>query len=163
MTMTNNEQGIERQLIEMIATDRIDMPISSMSGKLKRAKPKLAQAIAVSFDGSQYNGERVYARFEESNEMKARGMKDGIDKFCGNFPREGSVLRGYIEEQRMIREQHLYFGMQEGCKITSADYIGVMKNLGFSDATADRLYPELMDISRKLSKKRDEERSILIG
>lgn len=36
----------ERQLIELIATDRIEMPISSMSGKLKRQKPKLAQAVA---------------------------------------------------------------------------------------------------------------------
>jgi len=35
--------NIERQLIELIATDRIDKPISSMSGKLKRAKPKLAK------------------------------------------------------------------------------------------------------------------------
>ncbi len=40
--MTNN---IERQVIEIIATDRIDIPISSMSGKLKRGKKKLAQAL----------------------------------------------------------------------------------------------------------------------
>ena len=39
------EKTIETQLIEIIATDRIDKPISSMSGKLKRAKPKLAQIL----------------------------------------------------------------------------------------------------------------------
>jgi hypothetical protein len=39
-----------------------------------------------------------------------------------------------------------------------------MQDLGFSQAISERLYPELMDISRKLSRKRDEiERSILIG
>ena len=40
--MTENLEG---QIIEILATDRIDVPISSMSGKLKRAKPKLAKAV----------------------------------------------------------------------------------------------------------------------
>ena len=34
-------EQIERQIIELIATDRIDIPVSSMSGKLKRKKPSL--------------------------------------------------------------------------------------------------------------------------
>jgi hypothetical protein len=40
-----------------------------------------------------------------------------------------------------------------------------MTNLGFTETTAKRLYPELMNISRNLAKKRDEgeERSILIN
>ena len=41
--MTN--ETLERQIIQLIATDRIDIPISSMSGKLKRRKPKLAEAV----------------------------------------------------------------------------------------------------------------------
>ena len=160
--MTNNgNEGLERQLIELIATDRIDKPISSMSGKLKRAKPKLAQVI--DFPGRRYNGERVFARIDENDASKARGMKEGIAKFADEFPKYGEILQGYIQEQRAIRERYLVFGMNEGCKVTSQDYLGVMKDLGFSDATSERLYPELMDISRKLSKIRDEtERSILI-
>ena len=49
----------EKQLIELIATDRIDKPISSMSGKLKRAKPKLAKALELQ-DGDLYESERVF-------------------------------------------------------------------------------------------------------
>ena len=153
-------QNIERRVIEIIATDRIDIPISSMSGKLKRTKPKLAKAVSQPKRG--FEGERAYARIKEEDREKARGMKEGIVKFEGNFPKYGKILRGYIEEQRTIREKHLYFGMYEGCRLTSADYMGVMTDLGFSEGMAERLYPELMDISRKLSKKRDEERSIMV-
>ena len=154
-------ETLERQMIEIIATDRIDKPISSMSGKLKRRKPKLAKAVGL--PGNKYEGERVWARVDEEDKQKTRGMKEGIEKFEENFPRYGKILRGYIEEQRTVRERYLVFGMNDGCRITSKDYIGVMQNLGFSPAIAERLYPELMDISHKLKRKRDEtERSILI-
>jgi hypothetical protein len=154
-------QELERQLIEIVAMDRIDRPISSMSGKLKRRKPKLAQAVEL--PRRNYQGERVWAKVSDKDRQKARGMKEGIAKFEDQFPKYGKILRGYIEEQRTIRETHLYFGMREGCRITSTDYMGVMKDLGFSPTVAERLYPELMDISHKLARKRDEtERSILI-
>lgn len=157
-------EELERKLVEIIAVDRIDKPISSMSGKLKRRKPELAKEIDLSEYDDCYKGNRVWARTEYQDEMKARGMKEGIEKFEQEFPKYGKILRGYIEEQRTIREIHLYFGMSDGCKITSGDYIGVMENLGLTPATAERLYPELMEISRKLTKKREEtERSILIG
>ena len=156
-------EDIERQLIEIIATDRIDKPISSMSGRLKRAKPKLAKEIDLS-SGNSFEGERTYARVETSNRNKARGMRAGIDKFVENHPEYGEILESYIAEERVASETHLIFGMYEGCRITSDDYIEVMENLGFTETTAKNLYPELMDISRKLARKRDEiERSILIG
>jgi len=157
-------EQVERQIIELIATDRIDKPISSMSGKLKRRKPKLAKGIDLGpFNGS-FSGDRAYARVEESEGSKARGMKEGIAKFTEEFPRPGKILEGYIAEQRVIRETDLYFGMNDGCRITSNDYIGVMTDLGFTEATAKDLYPELMDVSRTLARQRDEtERSILIN
>jgi len=149
-------EDLERKIIEIIATDRIDKPISSMSGKLKRSKPKLAKTIELA-PGNSFEGERTYARVETSNRDKARGMRGGINKFIENYPREGAILEGYIAEQRVASETHLCFGMYEG-------YIGVMTSLGFTEATAKKLYPELMDISRNLARKRDEvERSILIG
>jgi hypothetical protein len=157
------EENIERPLIELIATDRIDKPISSMSGGLKRAKPKLARAVNL-VPGGSFEGDRTYARVENSNRNKARGMRAGIDKFIENHPEYGAILEGYIAEERVARETHLIFGMYEGCRITSDDYLGVMENLGFTETTAKNLYPELMDISRNLARKRDEiERSILIG
>ena len=146
----------------MIATDRTDIPISSMSGKLKRMKPKMA--VAIDFEGcSSYQGERVYARIEHEEKEKARGMREGVDEFAKKFPQYGKILNGIIEEKRVERETHLYFGVQEGRRLTADDYMGVMRDLGFTESTARSLYPELMDISRNLSRQRNEERSILIG
>jgi len=156
------EQNIERKIIELIAADRIDMPISSMSGKLKRRKPKMAQGIDIEF-GQRYNGERVFAYIKDEDELKTRGMREGIDKFASEFPRYGQILNGYIEEERAVRERYLVFGMNEGCIVTADDYRRIMMNLGFTEAISERLYPELMNISRKLKKKRDEsKRQILI-
>ncbi len=156
-------ENIERELIELVAVDRIDIPISSLSGKLKRLKPKVAKQIDISSYGYNFVGERVYARVVEDETLKARGMKDGIELFSEQYPRYGQILKGYIEEQRAMKEVNMYFGVNPGSKITSEDYLSVMKNIGFSEAGARNLYPELMDVSRKISKKRDEERSILIG
>ena len=94
----------ERQIIELIATDRIDIPISSMSGKLKRQKPKLAEAIDLG-GRSRYNGERVYARVESEDREKARGMREGVEEFSRKFPQYGKILDGIIEEKRVERER----------------------------------------------------------
>ena len=157
--MTND---IERKIITLIATDRIDIPISSMSGKLKRAKPKIGKDIAEIISES-YEGERVYARIAQEDEMKARGMKEGIALFSQQFPRYGSILSGMIEEQRAYREKHLYFGTNPGARLTADDYLDVMTGLGFSELRSRELYPELMEVSRNISRKRDEERSVMVG
>src|SRR3989344_5042206 len=156
-------ENLERQIIELVATDRIDMPISSMSGKLKRAKPKLAQAVDLAEYHGNFTGDRVYARVESEDVEKARGMREGVSEFSKKFPNNGKILEGIIQEKRKARETHLYFGVNEGRRLTSADYMGVMRNLGFSEARAEGLYQELMGVSRNLSRQRDEERSVLIG
>jgi len=153
---------IERQLIELIATDRIEIPISSMSGRLKRLKPKIAEQVADSFK-TRYSGDRAYARVATEDKMKARGMKEGIEMFAQQYPQHATVLYKMIEFKRAEKETHLYFGMKDSCRITADDYRGVMTNLGFSSGMAEELYPALMDVSRKLSKQRGEERSIMIG
>jgi hypothetical protein len=154
-------ENLERQVIQLVAADRIEMPISSISGKLKRMKPKLARAVEM--PGKKYAGERVYARIETESERKARGMKEGIELFCEKFPQYGTILKGMIEEERVVREEHLYFGVNEGRRLTADDYLTVMANLGFGEVTARSLYTELIDVSRNLAKKRDEERSIMLG
>jgi hypothetical protein len=156
--MTNVEQG----LIRLIATDRIEIPISSMSGKLKRQKPKIAQEAADGFN-LRYSGERTYARVETDDKEKARGIAEGIEEFKNLYPKEGEVLQELIDETRKQKETHLYFGMNAGCRITADDYRQVMTDLGFTPAMAEELYPALMDVSRKLSRQRGEERSIMIG
>ena len=155
-------ETIERKIIELVAADRIDVPISSMSGKLKRRKPDMAQDIDIEF-GQRYNGDRVFAYIRDEDDRKARGTKEGIKLFTTKFPKYGRILKDYIDEERAIRERYLVFGMKENCLVTADDYRGIMMNLGFTAQTSERLYPELMNISRKLRKKRDEGlRSILI-
>ena len=154
-------EQLERQIIALVAADRFDIPVSSLSGKLKRMKPKLAQAVALPTD--TYFGDRVYARVETDETMKARGMREGIEMFEAEFPRHGKILRGYIEEQRAQKEVNMYFGVNPGCRLTADDYLGVMANLGFAETQARSLYGTLIDVSRNLASKRQEERSILIG
>lgn len=156
-------KDIERQVISLIATDRIHVPISSMSGKLKRVQPKLAKGLELE-KGKPFFGERTYARVEVENIDKARRLADAVEDFCKDYNREGKILKGYIAKTRVESETHVYFGMNEGCRLTDADYMGVMKSIGFSQAISERLYPELIEVSYKLSRKRQEnERSILIG
>lgn len=95
--------------------------------------------------------------------MKARGTTEGIKAFSADYPKMGQVLQGYIDEERASKEVHMYFGMKDGCRITADDYREVMTNLGFTPAMAEELYPALMDVSRRLSKKRGEERRAIIG
>jgi hypothetical protein len=159
--MVNN---IEQGLLELIAKDRIEIPISSMSGKLKRSKPKVACEIDFSDVSGDFSGERVYGCVVSEERRKARGLRAGVDLYCKQFPKHGKILNGMIEEERVSREKHLYFGLHEGRRISSAAYMSVMGELGFSETTAERLYPEIMGISYGLSRKRgNPERSILIG
>ena len=155
-----NKKDTERQILEIIATDRIDIPISSMSGKLKRKKPNLAKALELE---KKFKGDRAYAYIDESDKEKARGLREGVDAFAEKYPKYGRILNGIIEEKRTKRETHLVFGMHEGCRLTSNDYMSIMTDLGFSEQRAEGLYQELMKVSRNLSKKRGNERSILIG
>ncbi|MDP3027728.1 MAG: hypothetical protein Q8N63_08545, partial [Nanoarchaeota archaeon] len=154
----------ERQIIELIATDRIHIPISSMEGKLKRQKPKIAKEIDLSEYKNKFVGERVYARIEtDDTTQKARTISEAVNEFAEKYSRYGKILKGMIEEKRQAKESNLYFGINSGCRLTTDDYLGVLTNLGFSDVRARGLYEDLIAISRNLSKKRDEERSILIG
>ena len=152
----------ERQIIDLIAADRIGIPLSSLDGKIKRMKPKLAENVYVK---DAFKGERVYARLETDDvTAKARTMKEGIATFSEQYPRYGKILEGMIAEERQARETNLYFGVNEGCRLTADDYLNVMQNLGFTEAGARSTYPVLMDVSRRISKARDgEERSIMLG
>lgn len=153
---------MERRILELIAEDRIEIPLSSMRNKLQKAKKKDAAAIAEELK-VPFKGERVFARVKYEDRSRARGTKEAIAEFCEEFPKYGIILKGKIEEKRVISEKHLYFGVNEGCRITGDDYMTVMESLGLAPATARALYPDLMEISRKLERARDEKRSIIVG
>ena len=152
----------EQHLLRLIATDRIEIPISSASGKLKRQKKPIALEAAEEFN-VRFQGDRTYGRIVEQDQMKARTLTEGVKVFEQRYPKYGEKLRDIISEERSKKETHLYFGMRDGCRITADDYREVMTNLGFTPGMAEELYPALMDVSRKISRSRGEERSILIG
>jgi hypothetical protein len=93
----------------------------------------------------------------------ARKMKDAVAEYCEKYPAQGQILTQMIEDKRSERETHLYFGINDGCRLTADDYKGVMNTLGFTEAQARNLYEPLISTSRAIAKKRDEERSILVG
>lgn len=157
-------EELERRVVRLVAMDRISKPISSISGKLKRRMPSFARDIDLSGYGGEFTGERVYARVEEEDKMKARGMREGIEVFSEKYPRHGEILKGIIAEKRVQREVHLYFGLREGRRVPAIDYQAVLCDMGFTEATARRLYPELVEISRNLVRKKNlEQGRILIG
>ena len=153
--------GTEKSIIDLIAADRLYRPVSSLGGKLERMRPKLAALVA--FPGDEFQGDRVYARVETGMTLKAKGMKTAIEQFSSQYPTHGAVLKEMIAEQRQDRETNLYFGTNPGCRLDAQDYMQVMGNLGFNDRQAIELYPALMDVSRRIARDRDEERSILVG
>ena len=59
-------------------------------------------------------------------------------------------------------EEHLYFGINAGNRLTADDFIEVMQSIGLSETTIS-LYPDLMEISRNLARARQQERSIIVG
>ncbi|VVB78406.1 Uncharacterised protein [uncultured archaeon] len=157
------ENNIESRIVDLVAIDRISIPIKSMAGKIDRQRSKIAKSLDLSEYDNFFLGDRVYANVEYEDKMKARGMRQGIQLFCKEFPSYGQILNGMIQEQRALSETHLYFGMNPECRITREDYMNVMRNLKFSESTSQSLYPVLMDVSRKLSRARNEDRGILIG
>ena len=153
---------MESQLIELIATDRIEIPLSSMDQKLRRSRLKKGRDIAKDLEET-YEGERVFAKVVEEDREKARGMKEAVAEFSEEYPKYGAVLKGKIAEKRITREKHLVFGVNENRRLTQDDYMNVMDSIGITPAVAKSLYPNLMDVSRKLANARQEERSVIVG
>lgn len=154
---------MEEQILSLIAKDRLHVPLSSLDQKLKRSKNKEAKDIASTLGKARYAGERFYAFVDSEDKEKARGMKEALVEFASEFPKYGAILAGKIAEKRTFAEEHLYFGVNEGKRLTADDYMQVMSSLGLSETTARNLYPDLMEVSRKLSKARNEDRSIIVG
>jgi hypothetical protein len=161
-------QELEREVIGLVATDRLYMPSSSFDGKLERSRPKLGKAIVnleeFQETGQKFQGERAYARVESVNKSKARDMRAGVEQFAKEFPQYGKILNGMIETERVKKETHLQFGMQDGKRLTKDDYIDVLTNMGLGPVTAEKYCDVALDISRSMNRKRGyEDRSVLIG
>ena len=154
---------MEQEIIQLIARDRLEIPLSSMYQKVKKAKQRDAKGLAERLGDARFAGERTYAFVESEDQEKARGMKEAVAEFAQEFPKYGAILLGKVAEKRTLAEEHLYFGVQPGCRLTTDDYIAVMRSTGLSEGVARGLYPDLINVSRKLAKAREEERSVIVG
>jgi hypothetical protein len=147
----------------LIARDRLEIPLSAIHQRNRRVKTSEAKTLADSLGNERYESERVYAFVESEDKMRARGMKEAFAEFCELYPRHGSILKGLVEDKRITAENHLYFGVHNGSRLTTADYLSAIQSTGISEQVARNLYPDLLKVSRKLSGEREEERSIIVG
>ncbi|MBS3090016.1 hypothetical protein J4461_04045 [Candidatus Pacearchaeota archaeon] len=154
---------MESEIIQLIARDRLEIPLSSMYQKVKRVKKKDAGNLAEKLGSAQFAGERTYAFVESEDKERARGMKEAIAEFAQEFPKYGQILIGKIAERRVIAEEHLYFGVNPGCRLTTDDYITALQSTGLSEKVSRELYPDLIKVSRKLAKASEEKRSVIVG
>jgi|SRR3989338_8576964 len=154
---------MEQEIIRLIARDRLEIPLSSMYQKVKKVKKSGAQTLAERLGDARFSGERTYAFVESEDKERARGMKEAVAEFTAEHPKYGAILLGKIAEKRVVAEEHIYFGVNPGCRLTADDYVGVMQSLGLSESVARSLYPDLINVSRKLAKAREEERSVIVG
>jgi len=157
---------MQKNIIDLIAKDRIELPLSSFRNKLQKRKLDAAMDLAIVLGGvsSFYSDGRVYARVEAKDRNLARGIKEAIAEFSEEHPKYGAILENKIAVKRRFREEHLYFGMEDDSRLCGDDYLVVMKDLGMSEHQAHIMYPALMESSRKLHYARDKkERSIIVG
>jgi len=160
------KKKMEQQIIALIAKDRLEIPLSSMYQKIKKAKAKDAKGLAELIkesEGHEFESARTYAHVDKEDKEKARGMKEAVAEFAKEFPKYGSILLGKIAEKRVIAEEHLYFGVNPGCRLTTEDYLTILQSTGLSEGTARAMYPDLINVSRKLARSREEERSTIVG
>lgn len=154
---------MEQEVVQLIARDRLEIPLSSLYQKVKKAKNKDAKGLAVKLGDARFKGERTYAFVESEDKERARGMKEAVAEFAAEFPKYGQILLGKVAEKRTLAENHLYFGVNAGCRLTTDDYVDVLQTLGLSEGAARSMYPDLLNVSRKLAKTREEERSVIVG
>ena len=87
--MTNE---LEKQIINIVATDRLYVPSSSFDGKLERSRKKIGKSLELSEDF--YQGDRVYARIEIVNKHRSKDLRAGVEEFCSEHPQYGKILNG---------------------------------------------------------------------
>lgn len=145
---------LETQVRNMVAYDVLRSPLSSLHQKTGRRHKKSAeQAVELIEEG--YVAERVVVRVEETEAEKARTLRQGINAFKEMHPRYGAKLEGVIAEKRTERNNVLVYGLENGFKLGSADYIRVMKDLGLNEMAAHSMYPHLVEVSEQIGKAKE--------
>jgi hypothetical protein len=155
---------IEKFVRWLISSDILYRPLKSLGEKGLRRLNKTAKEICDLLKEGEEIGERVFAKIEEKEEEKARTLREGIDAFKKEYPKEGEILEKMISEKRKQSNKYLIYGLQENFKLGEEDYIRVMMDLGFERREASAVYPHIIAISERLGKaKAQVQRKILVS
>jgi len=135
----------------MVAYDVLKAPLSSLHQKAGR-KQKAAAKTAAQYIEAGDVADRVYVSIQETEQEKARTLRQGINTFKEAHPRYGAKLEGMISETRTQKNNIIQYGIEDGFKLGTQDYVRVMKDLGLSETAAHAMYGHLLEVSEKLGK-----------
>jgi len=154
---------IEKLVRILIAGDILYRPLKSLGERGVRRLDKTAKSIYDLIEADGEKGNRVEARVEESEEEKARTLKEGIDEFSKKYPSQGKMLAEMIEQKRNAKNKCLIYGLKEGYKLSEEDYIQTIMDLGFDKREAASIYPHIISYSEREGKAiQQSERKILL-
>ena len=160
--------GYESDVRKLVAYDNLDIPLCALHNRVDRKHGKLARALEAPIDaGENFGCANVAVVYEDKK--KARAMRDGVNQFCDKYPSEGRELQKMISSKRTIRETHLHYGIPEGRRISSQDYVQAMVDVGLTQTQAEAFYPKVLDVLRTLQRLRGKKttsaglRDVLIG
>ena len=162
------EQNYEAQVRKLIAFDNIDIPLCALHKRVDRRHKKLAESLEEPVDaGEDFGCTEVNVDFR--NKQRARAIKEAVSEFCKKYPAPGRQLKKMIAVNRTMRETYLQYGLPEGRRISSQDYIAAMTDVGLTQTQAEAFYPRVLEVSRTLQRARGKEtttsglREVLIG
>ena len=160
--------GYEGNVRKLIAYDNMNIPLGALNRRIARRHKDLAVNLEEPVDqGADFGCAIADVEYRDKN--KARALRDAVNAFCEEFPREGRKLQQYIAVKRVERETYLQYGLPEGRKLSSADYVQAMVDVGLTESQARVLYPAVLDTSRVLQRARGKKttttgiREVLIG
>lgn len=162
--MTNERTEVEKESRYLIAGDISYRVLESLGKRGTRRLEKAAKNIETLLKDSEEKGNSVDVRISKiEEEEKARTVNEGINEFYKQFPEQGSILKGLIEEKRAKKNKYLVYKLNENYKLGEEEYVRVMMDIGFDRREANSVYPHILAISERL-KKADEkkERTILL-
>ena len=158
---------LESRVRRMVSSDITYRVLKSLGERGVRKLTKKAKEIVELLEDYEEGAEekRFFARTqEETEDKKARTLRQGIDIFKERYPEYAEELEGIITETRSQRNNYLVYGIREGFRLGEEDYVQVMMDLGFKKREAASLYPHIVAISERQGKAGEQKsRKILIG
>jgi len=158
----------EAKIRKLVAYDNLDLPLCAVHNRLDRRHKKLATSLEAPIDdGANFGVATAQVRYD--NKQKARAVSEAVEEFVTRYPAEGRELQKMIAVKRTMRETYLEYGMPEGSRISTQDYIAAMTDVGLTEAQARSFYPQALELSRTLQRLRGKKttssglRTVLIG